>query len=248
MPNVPDRTVVQVFGLDPPSKADLIFEFRPRKFPRIAKRQPVFRIFELTPVLDSLPKQAMIVADAIAICGDREGRHALHETGGEPAEAAIAKRRIRFKLTQFLEIDAKFGKRSASLLDHLHIGERIDQQTADQKFEAQVIDSLAMGPLGFIVRGDPALDDPIAHGECRRNEPVARARSDDALAKRIGELFDDRVANCRDVRCHLHAAFLGRSILFGGSGFDFQFHRGGPPSGTQGPPARNRARPGCGGP
>jgi len=37
MPNMPDRSVFPMFGLDAAAKADLIFEFRPWKFPRIAK-------------------------------------------------------------------------------------------------------------------------------------------------------------------------------------------------------------------
>src|SRR5664279_817421 len=128
MPDMPDRSVLPMFGLDAAAKANLIFELWPRKLPRIAERQPVFRIFELTAILDSLPEQAVIVADAVTICGDRKGRHALHETGGEPAKAAIAECRVRFEFTQLLEIDAKFGECGAGLLDHLHVGERIDQQ------------------------------------------------------------------------------------------------------------------------
>src|ERR1019366_9056875 len=54
MPNMPDRSIRPGFGLDAAAEADLVREFRPRKFPRIAKRQPVFWIFELTPILDAL--------------------------------------------------------------------------------------------------------------------------------------------------------------------------------------------------
>ena len=56
--------------------------------------EPVFRHFDLLAVLDLLLEQAMLIADAIAIGGDIDARHAFHETGGQPAEAAIAERRI----------------------------------------------------------------------------------------------------------------------------------------------------------
>ena len=40
-------------------------------------------------------------------------RHALHEAGGEPAEAAIAERRVRLESAQRVEIDAELGERLA---------------------------------------------------------------------------------------------------------------------------------------
>ena len=197
-----------------PPKPIVILEFRPREFPWIAKRQPVFGIFELAPILDPLAEQAVIVADAVAIGRDRKCRHAFHETGGEPAESAIPERRIRFEFAQLLKIHPEFGERGTGWLDHLHIGECIDQQTADQKFEAEIIDPLAVRSLGFVIRGDPALDDPVAHGQRCRDKPIARARGDDALANFVGEFVDDGIPDRRDIRCEFSCRLRLTVTLF----------------------------------
>ncbi len=70
-------------------------------------------IFLLPAVLDDLAEQAVVVADAVAIGGDREGRHAFHEAGREAAEAAIAQRGVGLDLAQLLEIDVEAVQRRA---------------------------------------------------------------------------------------------------------------------------------------
>ena len=70
-------------------------------------------------------------------------RHAFHEAGGEPAEAAIAERRVGLEPASRVEIDAEVVKRLAHRLDDAEIGHRIAQQPADQEFEREIIDPLA---------------------------------------------------------------------------------------------------------
>ena len=67
----------------------------------------------LPAVLDHLAEQAVVVADAVAVGGDAERRHALHEAGGEPAEAAIAERGVGLELAQPVEVDAELAQRLA---------------------------------------------------------------------------------------------------------------------------------------
>src|SRR5580692_7401027 len=69
--------------LDMAAKADRIIAFGPRKFPRVAEGQPVFRRLLLPAVANDLPEQAIVVANAVAMSGDRQCRHTVHETGGE---------------------------------------------------------------------------------------------------------------------------------------------------------------------
>src|SRR3954447_18900782 len=63
--------------------------FRPLELPRIAERQPVLRHFVLPAVDHPLPEQPEFVTDAVAVGWNLQRRHAVHEAGGEPAEAAI---------------------------------------------------------------------------------------------------------------------------------------------------------------
>src|SRR5258707_419308 len=80
--------------LDPTTEVDVVDHFRPRELPWIAEGQPFLRVFLLPTVLDDLAEQSVIVANAVAVGGNSEGRHALHETGGEPTKAAMAECRV----------------------------------------------------------------------------------------------------------------------------------------------------------
>src|SRR3954449_9626109 len=91
--------------LDPAAERDVVYDFRPREFPRIAEGQPVLGEFLLPPVADHLPEQPVIVADAVAEGRDPAARHALHQTGSEPAETAITERGIGFGAAHPVEID-----------------------------------------------------------------------------------------------------------------------------------------------
>src|SRR6185312_4657000 len=93
--------------LDPAAKGNRVDPLRAGKLPRVADRQPILRIFLLPAVAHHLAEQPEIVADAVAAGGNAEARHALHQTGGEPAETAIAERRVGLRLAHLLEIDAE---------------------------------------------------------------------------------------------------------------------------------------------
>ncbi len=97
--------------LDAAAEADVIEHLRPLEFPGIARRQPVLRRLGLPAVVDHLPEQAMVVTDAIAVGGHPQAGHALHETGREPPQAAIAERRVRFDLHQPIVVDAQLRQR-----------------------------------------------------------------------------------------------------------------------------------------
>src|SRR5262245_55851490 len=103
--------------LNAAAEMDVVAHLRARELPGIAEREPLLRKFVLPTVADHLPEQPVIVADAIAVGRDTEGREALHETGGQSTEAAVAERCIRFGGPQAVEIDAEITERSAKLLD-----------------------------------------------------------------------------------------------------------------------------------
>src|SRR5581483_2358239 len=114
---MPDRAVAPlvVDMLDAAAEMDVIDHLRPLQLPGIAEGQPFVGIFLLPAILDDLAEQAVIIADAIADCRDLQRRHALHEAGGEPSEAAIAERGIEH-------------------LEQPYIVERVGEQAQDQKF------------------------------------------------------------------------------------------------------------------
>ena len=121
--------------LDPAAEMDVIGHFRPLEFPGVAEAQPDVGIFLLPALIDDLAEQPEIVADAVADRGDRQGRHALHEAGGEPPEAAIAERRVRLALPQVAEPGTEIADRGLEDLEQAHVVQRIEEQPADQEFE-----------------------------------------------------------------------------------------------------------------
>ena len=161
--------------LDPAAEADRIIAFGPLEFPGIAEREPVLRRLLLPAVANDLPEQAVVVADAVAVRGDRQGRHAVHETGGEPAEAAIAERGVRLEPAQHGEIDAELRQRRLHRLDDAEVGHRVEQHAADQEFEREVIDAL---PIFAIACASihPAVDDDVPSTTPLRRPPNAYAR------------------------------------------------------------------------
>ena len=134
----------------------------------------------------------MIVADAVAAGRDAEARHALHQAGGEPAEAAIAERGVGLGAAHPVEIDAEIAERRPHRLGQPQILDDIGEQPADQEFERQVVDVLApLGVAGAVDR-EPAMDDPVAQRQRGRDEPVARGRGVAVLADRRASLARTR--------------------------------------------------------
>ena len=94
--------------LDRAAEADRVDHLGALELPRVAAGEPILRQLVLPAVDDGLAKQAVIVADAVAVSRHLEARQALHEAGGKPPEAAVPERRVRFGLA-----DARRGRRQA---------------------------------------------------------------------------------------------------------------------------------------
>ena len=197
IPDVARLPVLALAAVDGAAEADRVGDLGPLELPRIARRQPVLGELELPAVLQHLAEDAVVVADAVAVGGDRERRHAFHEAGGEPAEAAVAERGVGLELAQPVEIDAEVAQRLARRLGEAEVAERVEQQAPDQEFEREVVDALAAVAVGLAGRVHPAIDDAIAHGERRRHEPVVLLRVPRVLADHVGELVENRASGTR---------------------------------------------------
>ena len=164
-----------------PAEPDLVRTLAPLEFPRVAVRQPVFRQFDLPALAHFLPEQPVDVADTVAIGRDLDRRHRLEEARRQPAEAAIAQRRIRLEIDQVTEVDVEILQRFPHRLHHPDIAHRIAHQATDEELEAEVIDPLVRRPPRFAARRHPLIDNAIADGEDRRPQPVMRSRNNRVL-------------------------------------------------------------------
>ena len=184
--------VVALYHFDPAAEADRVIVFGTHELPRIAVDEPVLGRFLLPAAADDLAEEAIVVADAVAVRGDGQRRHAVHETGGEATEAAIAERGVRLDSAQLRKLDAKLIERFAHWLSDAEIGQGVEQQAADQELEREVIDALA--PIGVDgVQGfEPAPNDDVAGGERDRQKPVARGGELRNLADGVSQFRQHR--------------------------------------------------------
>ena len=149
----------------------------------------------------------MVVADAVAVGGNAEARHALHEAGGEAAEAAIAERGVGLGRAQAIEIDAEVAERRArDRRSRPRLQSTSRQQPADQEFERQIVDALAALRVARAFGREPAMDDPVADGMGGRDEPIAIGRRGGILADRERQLGKNRALEFGEF-------LLGRSSL-----------------------------------
>ena len=178
--------------IDMAAEMNVVDHFRPLEFPGLPKLKPFIRIFVLPALRNDLAEQAEIVTDAIADGGDGQRRHALHEACREPPQAAIAERRVRLAFAQVVQAYAEIAKRCLEHRQQPHIVQRVGKQTADQKFEREVIDPLAAGIVALLFRHQPAVHDAVAQRQRRCLVPVPPGRHAGILADRKTKLGEDR--------------------------------------------------------
>jgi hypothetical protein len=82
------------------AEAHAVVHLGPLELPGVAAREPVVGRFDLLAVDDALAEHAVLVADAVAHARHAERGHRIEETGREPAQAAVAQRRIGLALGQ----------------------------------------------------------------------------------------------------------------------------------------------------
>ncbi|MNO90389.1 hypothetical protein D3C76_818980 [compost metagenome] len=199
LPDLAGRATLLRHALHAAAEADAEAEFRPLEFPGIAEVQPGLGVLLLPAVADHLLEQAVLVADAVAVGGDVQGRHAFHEARRQPAEAAVAQRRVRLGQAHALQVHAQFGQRRAGDFQQAEVAQVVDQQAADEEFQRQVVDAFAPaavdGAGGFL----PVVDHVLARGQRQGLEPVVVVGVGGVLAYRVAQAVEDRVPEFLDL-------------------------------------------------
>jgi hypothetical protein len=101
--------------------------------------------------VDRLPEQPVVVADAVAEGGDADRGHALHEAGGEAAQAAVAERRVRLELADHVDVDAELAQGVAAGPGQAQVADGVGEQAPDQELEAEIVDALVAARLDLRV-------------------------------------------------------------------------------------------------
>ena len=164
------------------AEADLEGALAPLELPRIAVVEPVFRKLDLPAVGDLLAEHAVGIAYAVAMRRYVDGRHRFHETGGQPAQAAIAERRVRLEAGNHVQFNAERLQGRAHVFQKSEIGESVPHQTPYQELERQIINAFFLLVVGFPGGFYPLVDDAVAHHLDRRRQPIMRRRNRHVLA------------------------------------------------------------------
>jgi hypothetical protein len=186
---------------------DPVDHLRPLELPRIARREPVLGQLVLPALGQDLSEQSVVVADAVAVGRDLQGRHAVHKTGSKPPKTAVSEGSIGLDAAQRIEIDVELREGDANGFGQAEVADAIEQQSADQELQGEIVDALLALLVGGAGRVHPAVDDAVAHGEGGSGEPVVRARALDVLAHGIGELVEDRLLKGGDLALSRPGAF-----------------------------------------
>lgn len=173
---------------DAAAKADQILHLGALELPGVAEIQPGLGLLVLPAIDDGLAEQAVVITDAVTMGDHAEGRHALHEAGREPAEAAIAERRVRLQQADAFDIHVEPGERFTRHVEQTEVAQAVDQQAADEKLQREVIHPLLPAGVSLARAIHPAVDGAVASSQGYRMEPVVIGGVLRILANRVGEL------------------------------------------------------------
>ncbi len=160
--------------LDAPAKVHAAGELGTLDFPRVAGAQPVVGLLLLITVLDALAEHAVFVANAITHDRQLKGGAAVHETGGQAAEAAVAQAGVGLLLDDLFQRVAEALQRFARRRVKTEIEDMVTQCAADEEFERQVVGAT---PARLVARGvgvHPVGHDAVAQGPGERMVGIQR--------------------------------------------------------------------------
>ena len=138
---------------------------RVRELPRGAQPQPRVRALDLAAVLvEGLPEDAVLVADAVADAGHVHGGQRVDEAGGQPAETAVAQPGLDLLRAQGGQIQTAELKALLGDLAEVRRHQRVAELAAQQVLGRQVADGLGLGLTGLAARLEPAGHEVVLHG------------------------------------------------------------------------------------
>jgi hypothetical protein len=133
--------------------------------PGVAIAQPGIGSLDLVAMDNALMEHAILVAQAVAVGGQRQGGQRVQEAGGEPSQTAVTEPRIPLCLPQVFELVAEFVHGLRRGVEQPEIHQAIGQGTSHEEFQRQVVDTLGIVGIIGVLGVHPPLDEAIPHGE-----------------------------------------------------------------------------------
>ena len=173
--------------------------FRTRDLPGISAQKPGIRFLHLPAVSDHLVKKPEFVPQPVSRRRELQRRHGIEKARRESSEAAVAETGIRFQLPEILQLDAEGGQRVPARIVQTEIHQGRRHRPPREVLHGEVVDALRVHVVVVLLRPDPAIDQPVAHGHRGGQVPVVRRRRVPVLDERVLELVFDRELEALDV-------------------------------------------------
>ena len=84
----------------------------------------------------------MLIANAITMAGNAQGRHAFHKARRQASQTAVAERCVGLQQADAFQVDTQLGERFASDLQQAEVAQAVEEQAADEEFQREVIHPL----------------------------------------------------------------------------------------------------------
>ena len=91
---------------------------------------------------DALGEDAVLVANAVAVCGQSEGRHRVEEACGETTQTSVAQTGILLHLLELFNVEAHLVHGLIARVLDAQVDGRVGQGAAHVELERQVVDAL----------------------------------------------------------------------------------------------------------
>lgn len=154
----------------------------------------------LLPAIDNrLAEQAVLVTNTVAMAGDAQRGHALHEARRQTAETTVTQGRVGLQQADALKVHAQFRQRFASGVQQAEVAQAVVEQATNQKFQREVIDALLALAVDLPRVVHPVFDHVVAGGKGYGFEPIVIKRMIGVLADGISEFGQHGVAKCRNL-------------------------------------------------
>mmetsp|Transcript_30409 Transcript_30409/g.54460 ORF Transcript_30409/g.54460 Transcript_30409/m.54460 type:complete len:268 (-) Transcript_30409:180-983(-) len=141
---------------------DVISNLRALNLPRISKVEPVVGLLVLEPILDGLPKHAVLVADAVSPCRQVESGHRVKKASSQAAETAVSQRSIALLLHDGLQIVAHLMHGLRELVLDFQVVKSVVHGAPHQKLHGHVVHTLRILLLEILLGVVPRLDQTVA--------------------------------------------------------------------------------------
>ena len=202
LPVEPHRVVIAraIPGvLDAAIQRDLHGVLRPIALPGRSVKSPCVGLLDLLAVADFLAEQAIFIVDAVAESGHAECRQRVEKAGGEPSKTAVAQRRVDLGLLDLVRVEAELAQHAAAIVQQAKVDEVIDERTANQELERQIVEPFGAGIAIAVFGGEALGDHAVADHQCNGAKRLARRQALDVLAKRVCDVTQKVVPKRRRI-------------------------------------------------